>query len=91
FDKLPTPMAFQYREKLQAATAGTPFIAEARTAGFQVSGKDSLDPSIEVWHDDNPELGVLIGFLPALPPAFQQVILADDPSPLDVADRLQRF
>uniref|UniRef100_UPI000AB2B34B hypothetical protein n=1 Tax=Microbacterium sp. CCH5-D1 TaxID=1768780 RepID=UPI000AB2B34B len=43
FDKLPTPMAFQYREKLQAATAGTPFIAEARTAGFQVSGKDSLD------------------------------------------------
>jgi hypothetical protein len=91
FDKLPTPMAFQYREKLQAATAGTPFIAEARTAGFQVSGKDSLDPSIEVWHDDNPELGVLIGFLPALPPAFQQVILADDPTPLDVADRLQRF
>ncbi|MGC5172995.1 CHC2 zinc finger domain-containing protein [Microbacterium sp. DT81.1] len=91
FDKLPAPIAFRYREKLQEATAGTAFIADARTAGFQVSGKESLDPSIEVWHDNNPELGVLIGFLPALPPAFQQVILADDPTPLVVADRLQRF
>lgn len=91
FDQLPSPIAFQYREKLQAATADTPFIADARAAGFQVSGKDSLDPSIEVWHDNNPELGVLIGFLPALPPAFQQVVLSDDPSPLEVADRLQRF
>jgi hypothetical protein len=34
---------------------------------------------------------VLIGFLPALPPAFQLIVLNDDPTPLEITDRLQRF
>lgn len=91
FDQLPNPGTFRYREKLHDATADASFIALAREAGFQVSGKDALDPSLEVWHDKNPDIGVLIGFLPALEPSFQLTILKDDPAPAVVADRLQRF
>lgn len=91
FDQLPNPGTFRYREKLHDATADASFVALARQAGFQVSGKGTLDPSIEVWHDENPDLGVLIGFLPALEPSFQLTILKDDPSPALIADRLQRF
>ncbi|KDA04528.1 hypothetical protein DC31_06425 [Microbacterium sp. CH12i] len=91
FDQLPAPGSFRYREKLHEATTDASFIALARESGFQVSGKDALDPNLEVWHDDNPDIGVLIGFLPALEPSFQLTILKDQPTPIEIADRLQRF
>lgn len=91
FNELPGSGTFRYVEKLQAATADHPFILEAREAGFQVSGKNAISPSIECWHDENREVGVLVSFLPAQQFRFQDEILSDNPAPVDIARRLQKF
>lgn len=92
FDELPNSGAFRYLEKLHAATEDHPFIVQAREDGFQVSGKSSsINPSIECWHDENRDLGVLVGFLPAQHTLFQLEVLEDNPEPAVIARRLQKF
>ncbi|MGO1627500.1 MAG: CHC2 zinc finger domain-containing protein [Microbacterium sp.] len=91
FDTLPPATAFRYLEKLRTATPDHPFIVEARQAGFQVSGKDTISPSVECWRDDNRDVGVLVSFLPAQHIVFHDTILDADPTPVDIARRLQKF
>lgn len=92
FDELPNSGAFRYIEKLHAATEDHPFIVQARENGFQVSGKsNSINPSVECWHDENRDLGVLVGFLPAQHTLFQLQVLEDAPDPAVIARRLQKF
>lgn len=91
FDTLPDSSTFRFVEKLREATTDHPFITRAREAGFQVSGKDAIDPSVECWRDDNRDVGVLVSFLPAQQNAFHTSILAGAPEPHVIARRLQRF
>lgn len=91
FDKLPPSHSFRYREKLNEATAGHPFAAEAIAAGYNVTGRGSLDASVECWHDENRDLGVLVSFIPAQHFSFQDTINDGTPDPVTLARRLQKF
>lgn len=91
FDQLPPSGAFQYLKKLHEATQDHPFVVRAREAGFQVSGKGAIDPSLECWHDGNRDLGVLVSFLTAQHSKFHTSVLSGEPAPADIARRLQKF
>lgn len=93
FNDLPdSSSVFRYYEKFQEATKDLPIVTAALEAGYSVSGGGrTLSPSIEIWRTDNRDVGALIGFLPAMHETMQDTILADNPAPAVIADRMQRF
>ena len=77
--------------KLKELTLNHPLVTKAIDAGYQVGGREkALNATTRVWSSDNPRVRARFVLLPALKDDFKHIV-ADDPSPAAIADRLQRF
>lgn len=82
------PRGFEVTAKLKELTRDHPLITKAIDAGFNVGGTDrSLNTTTRVWNDEARGRFVL---LPALKDDFKHIV-DDDPDPVTIARRLQRF
>lgn len=82
---------YEIPKALKELTLDHPLVVGAIEAGFEVGGKDhSLNATTRVWHPDNRELRGRFVLIPALGTDFHHIV-DDDPDPVTIARRLQRF
>lgn len=83
--------SFEMSKKLQELTLDHPLITGAIEAGYQVGGKvPALNTTTRIWHPDNQRLRARFVLLSTLKDDFRHIV-DDNPTPLTVARRLQRF
>jgi hypothetical protein len=87
-DQLPK---YDVPKALKELTVDHPLILGAIEAGFEVGGKErSLNATTRVWHSEKRDLRGRFVLIPALGSDFHHLV-DDDPDPVTIARRLQRF
>jgi hypothetical protein len=88
-DQLTT--GYDMAKKFQELTRDHHLITGAVEAGYSVGGKEPvLNTTTRIWHEDNPRLRARFVLIPTLKDDFNHIV-DDDPTPLAIARRLQRF
>lgn len=88
-DQLTT--GYDMGKKFQELTRDHPLITGAVEAGYSVGGKEPvLNTTTRIWHEENPRLRARFVLIPTLKDDFKHIV-DDNPTPLAIARRLQRF
>ncbi|MGV9770562.1 hypothetical protein [Streptosporangium sp. NPDC003464] len=85
------PERIRDQEKVLAEAANHPFITSSFPVGWRVSraATEKLVPWIRMWRADGA--GALLCLIPLVEAAGMDTLLADDPTPPTLAERLQRY
>lgn len=82
---------YDVAKKFQELTRNHPLITGAVEAGYSVGGKEPvLNTTTRIWHEENPRLRARFVLIPTLKDDFKHIV-DDNPTPLAIARRLQRF